>query len=86
MDPNATFKQVAYRSVVGPPIKIDEEINLLIAAGFELKGHPVLIPDGSGDLVASLVKREQITVPEARKRFTPKPTFNRGRGYSADGR
>ena len=65
------FKTVSFRSVVGAPKVVDDEVNLLIAAGYALQGRPMFHPDGSGDMVACMVKREEVPVPEGKRRFTP---------------
>ena len=82
------FKDTAFRTVQGKPLAIDEEVNLLINAGYSLHGKPYYQPDG--DMVVTLVQRQVMAVDEGKRRFTPKasgpyPANNRvARGF--DGR
>lgn len=91
MDPNG-FETKEVRSVVRKPPEFDEEVNLLIAAGWTMLGTPVAYDAEPGSLRVTMVRKGPAqTAKSANKNFKAsgntsfsKPTYPRS--YTADGR
>lgn len=86
MDPNG-FETKEVRSVIRKPPEFDEEVNLLIAAGWTMLGTPVAYDAEPGSLRVTMVKKGLAqTAASARKNFKDSGNTSFRRGYTADGR
>lgn len=86
MDPNG-FETKEVRSVIRKPPEFDEEVNLLIAAGWAMMGTPVAYDGEPGSIRVTMIKKGPVqTAKSANKNFNASGNTSFRRSYTADGR